>query len=56
VNAAHVLGHSDRGRIAPGQRADLTLLDVPDWRYLAYRLAGDIVAAVVVEGAVALRR
>jgi imidazolonepropionase len=56
VNAAHVLGLSDRGRIAPGQRADLTLLDVPDWRYLAYRLAGDIVAAVVVEGTVALRR
>jgi imidazolonepropionase len=56
VNAAHVLGLTDRGRIAPGQRADLTLLDVPDWRYLAYRLAGDIVAAVVVEGTVALRR
>jgi imidazolonepropionase len=56
VNAAHVLGLTDRGRIAPGQRADLTLLDVPDWRHLAYRLAGDIVAAVVVEGAVALRR
>jgi imidazolonepropionase len=56
VNAAHVLGLSDRGRIAPGQRADLTLIDVPDWRYLAYRLAGDIVATVVVEGAVALRR
>ena len=56
VNAAHVLGHTDRGRIAPGLRADLTLLDVPDWRYLAYRLAGDIVAAVVVEGAPALRR
>ncbi len=56
VNAAHVLGHSDRGRIAPGLRADLTLLDVPDWRYLAYRLAGDIVAAVVVEGAPALQR
>jgi len=56
VNAAHVLGHNDRGRIAPGLRADLTLLDAPDWRYLAYRLAGDIVAAVVVEGAIALRR
>ncbi len=56
VNAAHVLGLGDRGRIAVGCRADLTLLDAPDWRYFAYRLAGEIVAAVVVEGAVALRR
>ena len=45
VNAAHVLGcAADRGRIAPGLRADLVLLDAPDWRYLAYHLAGDIVA------------
>jgi imidazolonepropionase len=57
VNAAHVLGLSgDRGRIAPGLRADLTLLDAPDWRYLAYCLAGDVVAAVVVAGQLALRR
>ena len=45
VNAAHVLGCAhDRGRIAEGYRADLVLLDAPDWRYLAYHLAGDIVA------------
>jgi imidazolonepropionase len=57
VNAAHVLGLADdRGRIAPGLRADLTLVAAPDWRYLAYRLAGDIVAAVVCQGSVALRR
>jgi imidazolonepropionase len=42
-----VLGLTDRGRIAPGLRADLTLLDAPDWRYLAYHLAGDVVAGVV---------
>ena len=35
------------GRVAPGLRADLTLLDAPDWRYLAYHLAGDVVAGVV---------
>ncbi len=57
VNAAHVLGRGDRvGRIAPGYAADLTLLDAPDWRYLAYHLAGDVVATVVKGGAVAWSR
>ena len=56
ANAAHVLGLAgDRGRIAPGLRADLTLLDAPDWRYLAYHLAGDVVAAVVRGGLLAWR-
>jgi imidazolonepropionase len=53
VNAAYVLGLRDRGRIAAGQRADLVLLDAPDWRYLAYHLAGDIVHTVVRQGRVA---
>jgi imidazolonepropionase len=57
VNAAHVLGISDRaGRIAPGCDANLVLLDAPDWRYLAYHLAGDIVETVVKDGRVAYRR
>jgi imidazolonepropionase len=50
VNAAHVLGLADRGCLAPGYRADVLLLDAPDWRYLAYHLAGDLVAAVVRNG------
>ena len=51
VNAAHVLDRADRlGRIAPGYRADLVLLDAPDWRYLAYHLGGDLVAQVVAAG------
>jgi len=51
VNAAHVLGRADRlGRLAPGFRADLVLLDAPDWRYLAYHLGGDLVARVVLAG------
>jgi imidazolonepropionase len=51
VNAAHVLGRADRsGRLAPGFRADVTLLDALDWRYLAYHLGGRVVARVVVGG------
>ena len=51
VNAAHVLGRSDRlGRLAPRYRADVVLLDAPDWRYLAYHLGGDLVAQLVVAG------
>ncbi|HEY6963091.1 MAG TPA: imidazolonepropionase [Gaiellaceae bacterium] len=56
ANAARVLGLDDRGRIEPGLRADLTLLDAPDWRYLAYHLAGDVVAGVVRGGELAFRR
>jgi imidazolonepropionase len=51
VNAAHVLGRDARlGRIAPGFRADLVLLDAPDWRYLAYHLGGRLVAGAIVGG------
>jgi imidazolonepropionase len=57
VNAAHVLGRADRaGRLAAGYAADLVLLDAPDWRYLAYHLAGPVVAAFVQGGQVAWRR
>jgi imidazolonepropionase len=57
VNAAHVLARAgEAGRIAPGYAADFVLLDTPDWRYLAYHLGGDLVAAVIKEGEVTWRR
>ena len=57
VNAAHVLGRGDRlGRLAPGFQADCVLLEAPDWRYLAYHLGGDTVAAVIASGRTAWSR
>jgi imidazolonepropionase len=57
VNAAHVLARADRkGRLAAGYDADVVLLDAPDWRYLAYHLGGEVVAAVVRGGEAVWRR
>src|SRR5262249_45407621 len=48
VNPAHVLGRAAGvGRFAPGYAAHVVLLDAPDWRYLAYHLAGDVVHSVI---------
>jgi len=52
ANAAHVLGLQDLGRLAPGYRADVLLLDAPDWRHLAYHLGGDRFAARIKSGRV----
>ena len=55
ANAAHVLGRGEKkGRIAPGYDADLLLLDVPDWRHVAYHLAGDLGITPIVAGRRAL--
>jgi imidazolonepropionase len=57
VNAAHVLGRAGRiGRVEPGYEADIVLLDAPDWRHLAYHLAGDVVHTVIEGGSVTWAR
>ena len=50
VNAAAALALSDRGRIAPGQRADFLVLRSADWRDLPYTLGDDAVARVFIAG------
>jgi imidazolonepropionase len=52
ANAAHVIGADDVGRLAPGYRGDVLLLDAPDWRHLAYHLGGDRFAARIKSGRV----
>ncbi len=46
VNAAAALGLSDRGALAPGQRADFLALHSPDWRDLPYTLGANPVRTV----------
>lgn len=53
INAAHAIGMGERvGSLEPGKQADLLVLDVPDYRYLAYEFGGNPVAQVVKRGAV----
>ncbi|MDQ4027450.1 MAG: amidohydrolase family protein, partial [Actinomycetota bacterium] len=54
VNAAYVLGLDDRvGRIQPGHRADLVILDSAEFESVPYRPDHDPVVAVVCGGEVA---
>jgi imidazolonepropionase len=50
INPATLLGLSDRGAIAPGQRADLILLRYTDERMLAYEFGADPADVVVLGG------
>jgi len=52
VNAARALGLADRGRIAPGLRADLVLWDAQGPAELAYPLGLNGCAAVIRKGEV----
>ena len=50
ANPASLLGLSDRGQIAPGQRADLILLRATDQRALVYEFGGDPIEALFIAG------
>ncbi|MEO1584179.1 MAG: imidazolonepropionase [Planctomycetota bacterium] len=50
AGGAHVLGLADRGRIAPGQRADCVVLQTRDVRDACFYLGGSLVAEVIVGG------
>ena len=51
INAAAALGLAqDRGQIAPGCVADLTVADVDDWREVAYWMGRGVVSAVWTAG------
>lgn len=53
INAAFAVGRGDRiGSLEVGKQADLLILDVPDYRHLAYRFAGNLVRTVIKSGTV----
>jgi len=51
INAAHALGLGHEvGSLEVGKRADLLILDSPDYRHLAYRFGANLVQTVVKAG------
>jgi imidazolonepropionase len=53
LNGAASLGlAADRGSIEPGKRADLALLDAPDYRHLVYHWGLSLVSCTIVGGRV----
>jgi imidazolonepropionase len=56
-HAARALGREDKiGSISPGKQGDLVLFRIPDYRYIPYFLAGDIVETVVKDGLVVFNK
>lgn len=51
LNAAYAVGLGERvGSLEPGKQADMLILDVPDYRHLAYRFGGNVVQTVIKAG------
>ena len=53
INAAHSIQRAGEiGSLEPGKNADLVIFDIPDYRFLGYRLGGNMVDTVVKSGRV----
>lgn len=51
INAAHAIGFGNRlGSLEPGKQADVLILDIPDYRHLAYWLGVNLVEGVFKRG------
>ncbi len=50
--AGLALGKADLGHLEPGARADIAILDLPDWRGLLYRFGAPLATTVIVGGEV----
>jgi len=56
VNGAYALGLERVGALEPGSRADLLVLNVPDYRMLPYYFGDNPVRTVITKGSIAWRR
>jgi imidazolonepropionase len=57
INAAHSIQRADEiGSIEKGKRADIVIFDVPDYRFLSYRLGTNLVDTVVKNGKAVVRK
>jgi imidazolonepropionase len=57
INAAAAIGLAERiGSLHPGKDADLVILSVPDFRQIAYRFGGNLVAQVIKKGKLVVDR
>jgi imidazolonepropionase len=51
INAAYAIGLGKKiGSLEIGKQADVLILDIPDYRYLAYQFGGNPVAAIIKNG------
>lgn len=57
INAAAAIGMAERvGSLDVGKRADILMLDVPDYRHIGYRFGSNLVQTVVKAGGVVVER
>lgn len=51
INAAAALGRAgETGSLTAGKKADILILDIPDYRHMGYRFGGNLVNTVIREG------